>query len=85
MLFSQLNVYVLNFTVACSSSSTEVVVIGFPFVLLVLSALIVDGLIKGEFFRLLIVKIKHLRQTRRASRPRRRLCKPQSYLRMFKQ
>ena len=51
MLFSHLNLYVVNFAVAQSSpSSAEVVVIGFLFVLLVLSALGIVTALLGRIF-----------------------------------
>ena len=52
MLFSHLNLYVVNFAVAQSSpSSAEVVVIGFLFVLLVLSALGIVTALLGRIFQ----------------------------------
>lgn len=52
MLFSQLNLHVPNLAIAQSSpSSTEVVVIGFLFVLLVLSALGIVTALLGQIFQ----------------------------------
>jgi Na+-transporting methylmalonyl-CoA/oxaloacetate decarboxylase gamma subunit len=59
MLFSQLNLYVPNLAVAQSSpSSTEVVVIGFLFVLLVLSALGIVTALLGRIFQAVDCKDK---------------------------